>query len=160
MFCNIFLPKTLHFMFHVHRKSFHPLLHILTFIVTRDIISSTWPVYWSAHPDSYADLCSLVTQIHPVRCGKVHSLWHTVTTAHFRDKGTGVADHKLAAPLDCTVNLDTFAAKHLWRDLENHKGEEGDQEVLHSYTCHLFFGYDAASEKLTLACNKYMTNIF
>lgn len=148
MSCNIFLPKTLLDVLYIYRKSFHPLLHISAFIVTRDMISSMWPVYWSAHPDSYADLCSLVTQIHPVRCGKVHSLWHTVTTAHFRDKGTGVADHKLPAPLDRAVHLDTFTAKHLWRDLEDHKGKkEGEQHVLHSCTYHILLAYKAASEK-------------
>lgn len=69
-------------------------------------------------PDLYADLCGLVTQVHPVWCGKVHSLWHAVATAHFRDKGTGEADHKLATPLDSTINLDAFTAQHLWRYLE------------------------------------------
>lgn len=63
------------------------------------------------------DLCGLVTQVHPVRCGKVHRLRHAVTAAHFGDEGTRVADHKLAAPLHRAVNLDAFAAQHLWRDL-------------------------------------------
>lgn len=89
---------------------------------TCGIIDSTRPLCWSAHPDSYADLCGLVAQVHPVRCGKVHRLRHAVTAAHFRDKGTGVADDKLSAPLDRTVNLDAFAAQHLRRDLEDHGG--------------------------------------
>ena len=53
-----------------------------------------------------------------MRRGKVHGLRHAVATAHLRDEGTGEADHKLAAPLDRAVNLDTFTAQHLWRDLE------------------------------------------
>lgn len=77
------------------------------------------------HGTSYASYLScLVTQVHPVRRGKVHRLRHAVATAHFRDKGTWEADHKLSAPLDRTVNLDTFTAQHLWRDLE-------EMEVIH-----------------------------
>lgn len=52
-----------------------------------------------------------------MRRGEVHRLRHAVTAAHFGDKGTGVADHELAAPLHRAVNLDAFAAQHLWRDL-------------------------------------------
>lgn len=113
------------------------------------IISLTLPLYQSALPDSYADLCGLVTQVHPVRCGKVHRLWHAVATAHFRDKGTGVADHKLAAPLDRTVNLDAFTAQHLRRDLENQEGggEENSVTFLKLYV----FGNEVASES-------FMTN--
>lgn len=57
--------------------------------------------------------------------GKVHRLRHTVTTANLGDEGTGVADHKLSAPLHRTVNLDAFTAQHLRRDL----GEGGNVTI-------------------------------
>lgn len=76
-----------------------------------------------------ADLSSLVAQVHPVRRGEVHRLRHAVTAAHFGDKGTGVADHELAAPLHRAVNLDAFAAQHLRRDLEGRVGV-GKQKTL------------------------------
>lgn len=82
----------------------------------------TWPLFTCAALTDRltmhaTDLCGLVAQVHPVRRGKVHRLRHAVTAAHFGDKGTRVADHKLAAPLHRAVNLDAFAAQHLWRDL-------------------------------------------
>lgn len=57
--------------------------------------------------------------------GKVHRLRHTVTTANLGDEGTGVADHKLSAPLHRTVNLDAFPAQHLRRDLDHRDEKEG-----------------------------------
>lgn len=54
----------------------------------------------------------------------MHRLRHAVATAHFRDKGTGEADHKLAAPLHRTGHLDALAAQHLWRDLGDQQGGE------------------------------------
>ena len=101
------------------------------------------PSNWSFHTNSYADLCSLVTQVHPVRCGKVHRLWHAVATAHFRDEGTGVTDHKLAAALDRTVNFDAFAAQHLWRDLGEQEKSRERQSVTFG---NLFFGTEVAKE--------------
>lgn len=66
---------------------------------------------------TFADLCGLVAQVHPVRRGEVHRLRHAVAAAHLGDECTGVADHELAAPLHRAVNLDASAAQHLWRDL-------------------------------------------
>lgn len=57
--------------------------------------------------------------------GKVHRLRHTVTAANLGDEGTGVADHKLSAPLHRTVNLDAFPAQHLRRDLDHRDRKEG-----------------------------------
>lgn len=86
-----------------------------------------------------ANLRGLVAQFHPVRRGKVHRLRHAVTAAHFGDEGTGVADHELAAPLHRAVNLDAFAAQHLWRDLQRGWESQGvRKEILH--TDHFFEG--------------------
>lgn len=88
-----------------------------------------------------------------MRCGKVHRLRNTVTTADFGDKGTGVADHKLSTPLDRTVNLDAFAAQHLWRDLKDHWERK-------RYIPAYIFGNVLASEKLIYINLQTLTMMF
>lgn len=65
-------------------------------------------------------LSSLVAQVHPLWCGKVHSFRHTVATAHPGHERTGEDHHELPALLDRTVDLYPLTTKHLWRNLEKY----------------------------------------
>lgn len=65
-------------------------------------------------------LSSLVAQVHPLWCGKVHSFRHTVATAHPGHERTGEDHHELPALLDRTVDLYPLATKHLRRNLEKY----------------------------------------
>lgn len=63
-------------------------------------------------------LSSLIAQVHPLWCGKVHGFRHTVAAAHPGHERTGEDHHKLPALLDRTVDLYPLTTKHLWRNLE------------------------------------------